>query len=537
MYFNPKDSPWHLKRGCVLRKNIFEIKTHCGNAQGPHGGYVSDCCTGNLCNDHTDSFMMEKLIGSPSPVPRSVYSSPISIFVLSVAVIAIILGFVFGIKQIMRKPRCSNTRQNSNAPTISHTNGLNVNVQPFEVISLVPLVAPPNENESTVEPTNSALDPSSGRVSHPSNCHIYHAGNLRASAVSDSSVREMLNFGFSSGSGSGSGMPFLQQKTISREIEKIEKIGKGRYGEVWMAKYQGEFVAVKVFPTHEEESFKRELDFYSNLQLRHENILGLIGADITSVDSRTENWLVTEYHSMGSLYDHLKSTPMSLEEACSIIYSIAKGLRYLHSEIQGTENKPPIAHRDIKSKNILMKTPTCACIADLGLAVMKPRRDLQFGDSEQTRFKVTNVRVGTKRYMSPEVLGETIKTDEFSPYPKSDIYSFALVMWETFSRSSLDGNDPGTHQIPYEDRVLTDPSFEEMRKIVLIEGYRPIFPRHWLNNEKMKIISRVIQESWAHNPNARPEILRIEKDFNDVLQMIKRDEERAHTKTSNSNEP
>ena len=74
MYFNPKDSPWHLKRGYVLRKNILEIKTHSGNGRGPHSGYISNCCTGNLCNNHTDSFMkMEESIESPSPVPRNSY--------------------------------------------------------------------------------------------------------------------------------------------------------------------------------------------------------------------------------------------------------------------------------------------------------------------------------------------------------------------------------------------------------------------------------------------------------------------------------
>ena len=513
-----------MKRGCVLSNDKFVVKTHCGNVQGRHGGFVSYCCTGNLCNNHTDSFMMEKLVGSPSSVLRSTYSSHIQIFVLSVAIIAIILGIVFAVRQIVKKRRSSNSRQGTSTPTIPHANGLNDNVPPFEVMSLVPLMpVASNENESTVDPTNLAstsIDPCSVRVNHPS----YHAGNLRASAVSDSSVREWLNTGFSSGSGSGSGMPFLQRATISRKIEKLRMIGKGRYGEVWKARYQEEFVAVKVFPTHEEESFKRELDFYHNLQLRHENILGLIGADITSVDSRTENWLVTEYHAMGSLYDFLKTPSLiSIKDACLIIHSISKGLYYLHSEIQGTENKPRIAHRDIKSKNILMKTPTCACIADLGLAVMKPRRDLQLDNSLETRFKVSNVRVGTKRYMSPEVLGETIKTDEFAPYLKSDIYSFSLVIWETICRAG--GNEPSLHQIPYENRVSPDPSFEEMRKVVVIEGYRPAFPQHWSNSETLKKISQIIQESWAHNPNARPEVLRIEKDLGNILKRIVKEEE------------
>ena len=35
--------------------------------------------------------------------------------------------------------------------------------------------------------------------------------------------------------------------------------------------------------------------------------------------------------------------------------SIANGLAHLHMEILGTQGKPAIAHRDLKSKNILVK--------------------------------------------------------------------------------------------------------------------------------------------------------------------------------------
>ena len=50
-------------------------------------------------------------------------------------------------------------------------------------------------------------------------------------------------------------------------------------------------------------------------------------------------------------------------------HSIAAGLTHLHAEIFGTRGKPAIAHRDIKSKNILVKNSGECCIADFGLAV------------------------------------------------------------------------------------------------------------------------------------------------------------------------
>ena len=52
--------------------------------------------------------------------------------------------------------------------------------------------------------------------------------------------------------------------------------------------------------------------------------------------------------------------------------------------------KPAIAHRDLKSKNILVKKNGTCCIADLGLAV---RHD----SATDTIDIAPNHRVGTKR--------------------------------------------------------------------------------------------------------------------------------------------
>ena len=37
---------------------------------------------------------------------------------------------------------------------------------------------------------------------------------------------------------------------------------------------------------------------------------------------------------------------------------------------------------------------------------------------------------GTPRYMAPEVVKETIKSDSFNAYKMSDIYSLGLVLYE-----------------------------------------------------------------------------------------------------------
>jgi len=44
-------------------------------------------------------------------------------------------------------------------------------------------------------------------------------------------------------------------------------------------------------------------------------------------------------------------------------------LKYEHVHLLNVKGKPAIAHRDIKSKNVLVKRDGTCCIADLGLAV------------------------------------------------------------------------------------------------------------------------------------------------------------------------
>ena len=80
--------------------------------------------------------------------------------------------------------------------------------------------------------------------------------------------------------------------------------------------------------------------------------------------------MVTDYHSNGSLYDYLVHHSVNERVLLSFTRSIASGMAFLHREIRGSESvKPPIAHRDIKSRNILVKADFTCCIADFGLSV------------------------------------------------------------------------------------------------------------------------------------------------------------------------
>lgn len=87
---------------------------------------------------------------------------------------------------------------------------------------------------------------------------------------------------------------------------------------------------------------------------------------MTSRNSSTQLWLITHFHEMGSLYDYLQLSMLDASACMRMALSIASGLAHLHVEIFGTQGKPAIAHRDLKSKNILVKKNGQCCIADLG---------------------------------------------------------------------------------------------------------------------------------------------------------------------------
>ncbi|XP_042747912.1 serine/threonine-protein kinase receptor R3-like, partial [Lagopus leucura] len=187
---------------------------------------------------------------------------------------------------------------------------------------------------------------------------------LKASMVGDSTLEDLLNDDCTTGSGSG--LPFLVQRTVARQISLVECVGKGRYGEVWRGVWHGENVAVKIFSSRDEQSWFRETEIYNTVLLRHDNILGFIASDMTSRNSSTQLWLITHYHENGSLYDYLQRTTLDVETCLGLAASIICGLVHLHVEIFGTQGKPAIAHRDLKSRNILVKSNRQCCIADLG---------------------------------------------------------------------------------------------------------------------------------------------------------------------------
>lgn len=232
--------------------------------------------------------------------------------------------------------------------------------------------------------------------------------------------------------GSGSGLPLLIQRSVAAQVTLHNLVGKGRFGEVWKGSYRGDDIAVKIFHTKEEASWFHEVDIYQTCLIRHPNILRFVAADNKDIGMSTQLWLITEYCELGSLYELLQNKELDEAIMMKVLCTAASGLAHLHAEITGTEGKPGIAHRDLKTRNLLIKSDYTCCLADLGLA-------LRYDKAADKIEELSTKRVGTRRYLSPEILDDSMDSRNFDCFKRSDMYSFGLVMWEVTRRGLCAG--------------------------------------------------------------------------------------------------
>lgn len=282
---------------------------------------------------------------------------------------------------------------------------------------------------------------------------------------------------------------------IHRPVELLEIKARGRFGAVWKGQLGGEQVAVKIFPLQDKQSWFAEQEIYSLPQMSHENILNFIGVDRRGENLQLEFWLVTAFHEQGSLCDFLKLNTVSVDQLIKMSLGIASGLTHLHTEIPSTRGsgiKPAIAHRDFKSKNVLIKADNTACIGDFGLA-------LQFKPNEIVGD--THGQVGTRRYMAPEVLEGAINFSR-DAFLRIDMYACGLVLWEIATRCR-DVGPVGQYKLPFEAEASPHPTLEEISDLVVHRKVRPDLKESWRKHEALSVLCETIEECWDHDAEAR----------------------------------
>ncbi|XP_009325402.1 PREDICTED: TGF-beta receptor type-2-like [Pygoscelis adeliae] len=192
--------------------------------------------------------------------------------------------------------------------------------------------------------------------------------------------------------------------------------------------------------------------------------------------------------------------------------SLVSGVAHLHSDYTACGRpKIPIAHRDIKSTNVLVKNEQECVLCDFGIAIrLDPSLTVDdFANSGQ---------VGTARYMAPEVLESRVNLEDLESFKQMDVYSMALVLWEMASRCEVVG-EVKNYELPFGSKVQEQPCVDTMRDIVLHGRGRPEIPSSWLVHQGMRFLCDTITECWDHDPEARLTAHCVAERFNLMAQM------------------
>uniref|UniRef100_A0ACD5YCK6 Uncharacterized protein n=1 Tax=Avena sativa TaxID=4498 RepID=A0ACD5YCK6_AVESA len=200
-------------------------------------------------------------------------------------------------------------------------------------------------------------------------------------------------------------------------------IGEGSYGRVYKAELQGEqVVAVKKLhagneEAHDEERFRHEIEMLT--KIRQRSIIKLYGY----CSHPRYRFLVCQFIERGNLASTLSNQQLAIQfhwqRRTTLIRDVAQAISYLHHDVQ-----PPIIHRDITSRNILLDADYKAFVSDFGIArMLKP-------DSSNW-----SALAGTYGCIAPELSYTSVVTE------KCDVYSFGVVVLEV-----LMGKHPGDVQ-------------------------------------------------------------------------------------------
>ncbi|KAG4912354.1 hypothetical protein AAZX31_19G073400 [Glycine max] len=269
-------------------------------------------------------------------------------------------------------------------------------------------------------------------------------------------------------------------------------IGVGGQGRVYKAMLPtGEVVAVKKLHSIPNGEMLNQKAFTSEIQalteIRHRNIVKLHGFCSHSQYS----FLVCEFLEMGDVKKILKDDEQAIafdwNKRVDVVKGVANALCYMHHDCS-----PPIVHRDISSKNVLLDSDYVAHVSDFGTA-----KFLNPDSSNWTSF------AGTFGYAAPE-LAYTMEANE-----KCDVYSFGVLALEI-----LFGEHPGdvtSSLLLSSSSIGATSTLDHMSLMVKLDERLP-HPTSPIDKEVISIVKIAIA-CLTESPRSRPTMEQVAKEL------------------------
>uniref|UniRef100_A0A8B9KMH0 receptor protein serine/threonine kinase n=1 Tax=Astyanax mexicanus TaxID=7994 RepID=A0A8B9KMH0_ASTMX len=304
--------------------------------------------------------------------------------------------------------------------------------------------------------------------------------------------------------GMASNLPFSSSYSL---------IGRGRYGAVYRGCLDERSVAVKVFSSANRQPFINERSIY-RLLLDHDNIARFLESEERiGTDGRTEYLLLLEF------YPHVSAHP-ELEFAFLKSLSLCLSLSLSLSDVY----KPAVSHRDLNSRNVLVKADGCCVISDFGLSMTLTGKK-QPGQAEEDNTAISEV--GTVRYMAPEVLEGAVNLRDCEAALKQvDVYALGLLHWESFMRclDLFPGESVPAFQLAFQSEVGNHPTIEDMQALVSRHKQRPKFPEAWKENSlAVRSLKETMEDCWDQDAEARLTAQCAEERLAELLLLWERD--------------
>lgn len=295
-----------------------------------------------------------------------------------------------------------------------------------------------------------------------------------------------------SGNGTAPNFPGIASDFSLADLKKLELIGHGRYGLVWRVLYEGQEYAFKEFSAHHRNYYINEREMFKLSGQNAALVTYYGGGEIppSSPPNTGPQYFLLLSLERESLQEYLKNNVLDLATLSRMSLGVASGLAHLHSDL----GKPCIAHRDLNTRNILVKSDLTCCICDLGLAVV-PRRAENKSLSE----------AGTLRYMAPEVLeGAVNLRDCESALKQIDVYALGLVLWEMAVRcSDIQNAEPALYEPPFAREAGENPCLEQMQTLVSRRKVRPLWPVSMKDTAAARLLCETTEDCWDQDAEAR----------------------------------